>query len=530
MQLRLKYYFLKFELLRTRINTKLPRLLRVTKIGLVTSLVCFVLATSIVVAKEKCGNLRNWVGDQRCEGASNESQVPATIGTLYSIAAGHEEYTEDGGVAIKGSLLVAVNNMVVEVYEQTDQISGVKHVAQTLEDAKIIQPVYAAAPGYRAFEPIRKVWTVMRNIALSFIVMIGLILSIMILLRVRQGQGYVTMLTALPKLIATIVLVVFSYAIAGVLVDFGNVMEKLVVGLFFNADFIDEGYWQNLSSEYKDGSQYPVNIYGPGTDWSDEQRKGHSEDYYKDMNVFRLMSVFTEVESWGKVECNGRTPPDWWVEAGNEGCPLRIADIIRTPTSIGVLDRGIDLVEKVPADELLKLIFTIVIITGVLKVFMSLITAFAKMLIYTIFAPLVFLFFPLAPGALTGWFRYFLASSLVFPFSFLMMMLAAIIMGYPHAPWFTAEQGVTIAGVAPDLLTYSTSRLTPAGGSGSGEVIFLTKILALVIVMMIPHLSAWLMEILRVPENLMLREAKASFGRIAGKVPIVGGMLSGAAS
>jgi len=412
------------------------------------------------------------------------------------------------------------------VYEQTDQISGVKHIAETLENAGIVQPVQAAAPGYRTFEPIRNVWMVMRNIALAFVVITGLIMALMILLRVRQGQGYVTMLNALPKLVLTIVLIIFSYSFAGLLVDFGNTFEKLILSIFWNANFggtsafIDPTFRGGVSNVYE---SYPYNICNPvknPEDWNKICEE--PEDYSKDMNIFRLMSRFTEFETWGTVPCGDREPPE-----GMDECPVRVADIIRTPTGIGMLDRGIDVAERIPADQLLKLLITIVILTGILKVFIALVTAFAKMLIYTMFAPIVFLFYPFSGGTLTGWMRYFLASSLVFPVSFLMMFLAAIIMGDPHAPWFTVEKGTEVAGVAPDLLTYSTNRIAKDEG---GEIVFLTRIVALVIVMMIPHLSKWLMEILKVPENLMLREAKAGFARVAAKVPIVGGMLSGVAA
>lgn len=527
---KLKCKYLKFELILRTVNLRLPRLLRVTKVGFITTFIALLLATNIVFAEDDCSNLETWLGNQDCAAAVPKgSLVPGLIKTGLSIVAGHTEPIGEGsgGYVIKGSLLVAVNNMVVETYEETDQVSGVRYIASTLEDAGIIKPVQAATTGYGSFTPVLKVWRVMRNIALSFVIILGLILAVMILLRVRQGQGYVTILNTLPKLVITIILVLSSYSIAGALVDVGNVAEKLIISIFFNANFIDD-IESGFYSEY-DGDpdpDYPHNIYG-GTKFRERDEgseyKDYTEDYNKDFNVFRLLSRFTEFETWGEVPCDGRERPDWYNQYSNDQnmCPVGVADIIRTPTGIGTLDRGMSIIEELPADALLKLILTIVIITGVIKIFFSLVTSFVKMIIYTMFAPLVFLFFPVSPGVITTWLRYFLAASLMFPCAFLMMFLAAIIMGDPHAPWFTKATGVEIAGVAPDLLTYSTNV------DAESNVPYLTRMMAIVLVMMIPTLPQFLMEVLKVPENIMVRGAKESFSKVASKVPFIGGMISG---
>jgi len=504
---RFKLILLKFELFINIINSKLPRLLRVSKWGILTTFISLILATSFSVsyaASDEDSNLKRW----------KKEEIGVTIINAADLVAGHQEYNSDTqSYEITGSLLVATNNLVVDLYENNDQVSGVRYMADRFEDAGIVQPAYAQIPGFRTFQPVLNMWKVVRNLVLQLVIVIGLIISVMILLRVQRGQGYVNLINSLPKILISIILILSSYSIAGFLLDLGNVTEKLFLNLFYKAEFIEPTFYKN--HKIANTAPYPVNIYGDLNDEipPDAELEANQEDF----NVFRLLSRFANFETWGEIPCGDREQPDWYAPyaTGSDRCPVRAVDIIRTPTNIGTLDRGSRLVGDVPVERLLQLIFTIVIITSVIKIFFSLVSSFAKIVLYTIFAPVVFLFFPIAPKALSGWMRYFLASSLVFPVAFLMMFIAAIICGDPHAPWFTKEYGATIAGFAPNLLTYSTS-------NNEQGIPYLTKMIALVIVLMIPFLEKYLMEVLKVPENMMLRGAKESIKGVASKIPVVG--------
>jgi hypothetical protein len=498
---------LKFELIFQTINSKLPKLLRLTKFGLITTIFSLIIATSITTVSA-ADNLKTWLGVEN----SPQGMMPGILETLQGWARGNVTYNASTSTyQIEGGLLVASNNLVVETYNNTDQVSATRYMADTLNKAGLAQPVNAQMPGVTSFQPILELWREMRNIALSLVALIGLIISVMILLRVKQGQGYVTLISSLPKLLITIILIISSYSIAGFLLDMGNVLEKVVLSIFYNDKFIDSSH---IGAQDRPDS-YPVNLYGP---LSDDLDKKDKETNLEDFNVFRLLSRFTNFETWGEIECDN--PPEGFKGTTPNSCPLRVTDIIRTPTNIGLFDRGVEIMEDIPSEKLLSLIFLIIIITGIFKIFFSLVSAFAKIVIYTIFAPIIFLLFPISAGALTGWFRYFLASSLVFPVAFIMMFFAAIISGDPHAPWFTRENGQFLGGFAPNLLLYSTSISKTTG------VAYLTKIISLIIVMMIPYLEKYLMEVLRVPENMMLAGAKESFKQVATKIPLIGGLFA----
>jgi hypothetical protein len=107
------------------------------------------------------------------------------------------------------------------------------------------------------------------------------------------------------------------------------------------------------------------------------------------------------------------------------------------------------------------------------------------------------------------------------------MFLAAIIIGYPHAPWFTrplgSEGGITFAGVAPNMILYSVSGSVDLA---SPDKTFITRIVGLMIIMMIPTLPQFIMQQLKVTENMMVEGAKTQFKSVASRFPLVGGLFN----
>jgi len=524
------YYFLKIIYLKIKkfvvhFNLYLPKIFRITKWSILTSFIALIFSTNVVFAKE-CSNLDVWLGNQNCDASSkNEGMIPGIIKTFNSILKGNVQPTADEDsvpqtqrFTVDGGFLNLSNNLIVMIYENNDQISGTGYVETLANSSGLVQPVQAQQTGFTSFQPVMNIWKAFRDIALGFILLIGFAFSMMILFRLSQGQTAVTIMNALPKLIIGIFLIVFSYPIAGLFVDSGNVLQKLVVNIFWDEQFIDTKFINGCSEGGK--NYYPYNMYADpslGCGFSNNCQGNQdcidasTETYFQDFNIFRLMSRFTEFETWGTVPCDTGT------------CYVKIQDIIRTPTGISVLDKGIGVVEFADdvAKELLDLVITIVITMNVIKIFFALVKAFTEMIIYTIFAPFVFLVYPLSPGVLMTWVRYMLTASLLFPATFMMMLLAAIIAGDPNPPWFTTEV-TNIAGAAPNLLSYSINVQLDSANSES----FLTRIVAIMIIFMIPTLPAFLQQTLKASESMLYRGAVDSFKGVATKIPFIGGMFN----
>lgn len=100
------------------------------------------------------------------------------------------------------------------------QASGTYYVADALQNAGVVSPTYAQGFGYYSLSPYLKLWRVFRNIAYIFFTVVIIVIGFMILLRQKAGgQAAVTAQQALPRIIAALILVTFSYAIAGFCID-----------------------------------------------------------------------------------------------------------------------------------------------------------------------------------------------------------------------------------------------------------------------------------------------------------------------
>lgn len=101
----------------------------------------------------------------------------------------------------------------------------------------ISSPVYAQNQGL-GFEGLRSflpAWEIFRNISYSFIVIISILIGFAIMFRVKLSpQASVTIQSAIPKIVIALVLITFSYAIVGFLVDIMFVVSNLILALFTN--------------------------------------------------------------------------------------------------------------------------------------------------------------------------------------------------------------------------------------------------------------------------------------------------------
>lgn len=86
--------------------------------------------------------------------------------------------------------------------------------------------------GQGALAPIYKLWQISRNITYVFFSVIFIIIAFVILFRQKiNGQQYVTVINALPNIIIALVVVTFSYPLAGLLIDIGNVATFAIASL-----------------------------------------------------------------------------------------------------------------------------------------------------------------------------------------------------------------------------------------------------------------------------------------------------------
>lgn len=108
-------------------------------------------------------------------------------------------------------------------------VSGIGYVKNLITKFKIIPETQAQGFGYNNANLSLYLWKITRNIAYTLIVLAVVVMAFMIMFRVKiSPQVVISVQSALPKIITTLILITFSYAIAGFLID----LVYVVIGLF----------------------------------------------------------------------------------------------------------------------------------------------------------------------------------------------------------------------------------------------------------------------------------------------------------
>ncbi len=134
---------------------------------------------------------------------------------------------------IPAGMLGVTNNLTASLYNQP--ASGMEYIAQ-VRDNFLGKPIYAQGVGFKGLEPLLPIWRGFRNIVYVLFSLFFVILGIMIMLRVKVSpQAVMTVQSAIPKLIISLILVTFSYAIAGLIIDFTYIIQGLVLTAIYNS-------------------------------------------------------------------------------------------------------------------------------------------------------------------------------------------------------------------------------------------------------------------------------------------------------
>lgn len=165
---------------------------------------------------------------------------------------------EDG--ITHGGVYNMVGGTIASIYANP-VASGVYYAYDTLNSLGVA-PAYAQqGAGFSGLQPILPIWKAFRNISYSLFAIVFIVTGLMIMFRVKiSPQAVLTIESALPKMIGVLILITFSYAIAGFMIDLMYVVIALMVGILgangvtatvFGLDatakgIIDGGFWSIL--------------------------------------------------------------------------------------------------------------------------------------------------------------------------------------------------------------------------------------------------------------------------------------------
>jgi hypothetical protein len=292
--------------------------------------------------------------------------IPASV--IYLISGSFTDRTQNPG------LLSATGMFIAGVYA-SPPASGVQYFADMGRKLGIIKPVYAKnnqGMGFAAMAITIPIWTTFRNITYVLFVLILVAMGFAIMFRVKiSPQAVITIQSALPRIVLALVLITFSYAIVGFLLDIMFFLNDLIVNIFFNP---------------KSG-------------------------------------LFIQLEIIGEIIRGGDIVGSWLGAPPPVGAIFTVIGLTLVPALLLVL---IVLSFSQVVGIILVLIFALFILIILFRLAWAILKAFTMIVVNLVFAPFRILIGVL-PGsdAIGSWFRDLLANIAVFPAILIMLLLSS---------------------------------------------------------------------------------------------------------
>lgn len=152
--------------------------------------------------------------------------IQTVVDTLFS----SEETLEDASTLEPNVMNTNNKPFLALVFDTKGRdISGIRYTKDLINKFSLVSEVKAQGVGYSGLTWIQQYWRGFRNISYILIVLVVIVFSFMIMFRVKLNpQTVISVQSALPKVITALILITFSYAIAGFAVD----LMYVVSGLF----------------------------------------------------------------------------------------------------------------------------------------------------------------------------------------------------------------------------------------------------------------------------------------------------------
>lgn len=164
---------------------------------------------------------------------------------------------------LPGGAIGQVNEYISSL--QTPPASGIEYIAQ-VKNSFLGKPAYAQGVGFQGLQFLLPVWRAFRNVVYVLTSIIFIAIGIMIMLRVKiSPQAVITVQSAIPRIITSLILVTFSYAIAGLVIDLCNLIQAVGVALLFSIKGV------GLNGQLFENQTWFNNIFQVASDWIKQQ-------------------------------------------------------------------------------------------------------------------------------------------------------------------------------------------------------------------------------------------------------------------
>lgn len=333
----------------------------------------------------------SWIGDPE------RGSIPNILNAISLQIVG------TGGSNPSGAL--GITSSMISYLITTPPVSTKEYLADIGKSLGLTKVAYAQGIGFSGFSNLIPLWKGFRNLAYIFFVIIFLFIGLAIMFRVKiDPKTVITIQNAIPKIVISLILVTFSYAIVGLLID-------LIYVILFLSSLIFTGF-----------------PGGPGNNTFVAQQK------------LTNLNFFT-VYNWAANIIYGQSP-------------IALIFGIKTNNFTSTLVKLIPVIG--PIDSLLTAILDIIVLFLILRLFFSLVISYIMIIINTIFAPIILMMgaIPGSKSTFGGWIRNLLSNILIFPAVAIFFYLIQILVASNGPTW------------VPPVLGFSGETLTMIIGLG----------------------------------------------------------------
>ena len=159
---------------------------------------------------------------------------------------------DDGDKNFKKSIFGFVANLITIPYTNPPA-SGIYWAYNGLQYSGFAPKIFAAEGiGFVAIKPLMDIWKIFRDICYLILVIVLIAIGFMIMFRMKiNPQTVISLENALPRIVIALILINFSYAIAGFLIDFMYLLIAIIISILAGNSakpFYNVGEFQNKFS------------------------------------------------------------------------------------------------------------------------------------------------------------------------------------------------------------------------------------------------------------------------------------------
>lgn len=363
----------------------------------------------------------------------------------------------DGDKNYNSSIFGFMSNMITTPFSKPPA-SFTYWAYSGLKNAGFIPQSYAAEGiGFAAISPFMNLWKIFRDLSYMLLVLVLVAIGFMVMFRMKLNpQTIISVENALPKIVVSLILITFSFAIAGFLIDLMYIIIALSISLLSNNNFyynVAEFQQKYLNGSFSTISESLAPKITTSTGISSFGGLGFFIGFGNSvinllphwLNAL-LRSVLGGISAWGFLKF---MQTNTTMVAITKSLDNIILGLLSAVVGVGNVPSG-------AANVILYALYIILsfgvgfflfpqLIVGVLigitaimvlfRIFFMVLKAYLQIILLIIFAP-IFMLFEAIPGrsAFAYWFKNLFAEILTFPLLVIFFIVGYIIVNTFAAP------------------------------------------------------------------------------------------------